>query len=383
MSAVTYSLIGKLEDSDQYYSQISDFSIEVTNKIDSVALEYLDNFSTYLKKNSIGQLMPKSIYGFEFLMIGVFWNTYIHKALNLNNLIGKLLSKLVALRTKKGFKPTVDFLRGILGEFLLSNKKDKRIDSSYSLKKFNLLIKWLDASGEFSMEAERLKEWSAFFDTLESWEVKKLLTDSAQLGLWFKEKSKETLGSYTSNVSSFIEENEPKMKWKEHRVFCTRKEVEYHLNMVGAEIMNYGFREEFLSTKEKRVLLPICMRAKSYKSCKSIKTPQGYTCMSCSKDCVVSLITTLGKQHDFKVYIIPHASSTFSNMNEHEHEVGIVGVACVLNLISGGYKAKSLGFHPQCVVLDYCGCKKHWHDKGVVTRINIGRLMRILNQSLV
>ncbi|WP_278244952.1 hypothetical protein [[Clostridium] dakarense] len=47
----------------------------------------------------------------------------------------------------------------------------------------------------------------------------------------------------------------------------------------------------------------------------------------------------------------------------------------MLNLISGGLKAKSLGYIPQCVVLDYCGCKSHWHTDGITTDINIKRLL--------
>ena len=53
--------------------------------------------------------------------------------------------------------------------------------------------------------------------------------------------------------------------------------------------------------------------------------------------------------------------------------IGIIGVACVLNLISGGLKAKN--FVPQCVFLDYCGCKDHWHDKGIITDINMSYLL--------
>ena len=55
-----------------------------------------------------------------------------------------------------------------------------------------------------------------------------------------------------------------------------------------------------------------------------------------------------------------------------------MGIACVSHLISGGWKAKSLGMPPQCVLLDYCGCRKHWHERGIPTDINFGRLLEIL-----
>ena len=61
-------------------------------------------------------------------------------------------------------------------------------------------------------------------------------------------------------------------KYREDFLFCSRKEVEYHLNMVGAQIMNEAYRKEFLKTKEKGLLLPSCMRIKDEKNCKAIKT---------------------------------------------------------------------------------------------------------------
>ncbi len=119
------------------------------------------------------------------------------------------------------------------------------------------------------------------------------------------------------------------------------------------------------------------MRAKS-EACKANKTQEGFKCTGCTHDCIVNHITSLGQQYGFKVLIIPHASTAFSKLSVEKGEVGIVGIACVLNLISGGYKAKSLGFEPQCVLLDYCGCKKHWHEKGLQTRIYLEGLRKIL-----
>jgi len=46
----------------------------------------------------------------------------------------------------------------------------------------------------------------------------------------------------------------------------------------------------------------------------------------------------------------------------------------IINLLSGGWKAKRIGLIPQCVLLDYCGCK-HWHENGIVTNININELL--------
>lgn len=58
--------------------------------------------------------------------------------------------------------------------------------------------------------------------------------------------------------------------------------------------------------------------------------------------------------------------------------MGIIGVACILNLLSGGWKAKKLGYLPQCVLLYYCGCNGHWDGEGIVTGLNENKLQATL-----
>ncbi|HEX3012686.1 MAG TPA: DUF116 domain-containing protein, partial [Methanobacterium sp.] len=71
-------------------------------------------------------------------------------------------------------------------------------------------------------------------------------------------------------------------------------------------------------------------------------------------------------------------SSAFSkSTKEDRNELGIVGVACVSNLIAGGWKAGSLGIPAQCVLLDYSSCKTHWHKEGFPTDININQMLRL------
>ncbi len=59
-------------------------------------------------------------------------------------------------------------------------------------------------------------------------------------------------------------------------------------------------------------------------------------------------------------------------------DIAIIGVACPLHLISGGWKSSGMGIPAQCVLLDYCGCKKHWDRDGIVTEINFKKLEQIM-----
>ena len=171
------------------------------------------------------------------------------------------------------------------------------------------------------------------------------------------------LGNYLSNVDSYKEAH----KGKEDIIFCGRSKNQYYLNMIGAEIMNDVYKESFVNCKEKRVYLPSCMR-KDKETCKAIKINEGFKCMKCNKRCSVRTITLIGESKGFDSRIIPHQTSLFDIRGKNE--IGVVSIACILNLLAGGWKAIRMEFIPQCVVLEYCGCAHHWCEKDVATEIN-------------
>ncbi len=92
-------------------------------------------------------------------------------------------------------------------------------------------------------------------------------------------------------------------------------------------------------------------------------------------------LTKMGRKFGFSVHLVPHESSVLSDKDGKKlfgDEVAILGIACVSNLISGGWKVKASDIAPQCVLLDHCGCRKHWHEQGIATDINMGQLRNVL-----
>jgi hypothetical protein len=53
--------------------------------------------------------------------------------------------------------------------------------------------------------------------------------------------------------------------------------------------------------------------------------------------------------------------------------------ACVTTLVEGGWELKRYDVPAQYILLDYSGCKKHWHGTGIATELDIRKLKRILN----
>jgi hypothetical protein len=91
------------------------------------------------------------------------------------------------------------------------------------------------------------------------------------------------------------------------------------------------------------------------------------------------------KKQGITSYLIPHSSdfSKFLVKWKDCPDTSLIGVACVLNLISGGYEMKRLGISSQCVFLDYCGCKKHWDKEGFATSLNVNQLTKVVQKPKV
>jgi hypothetical protein len=87
-------------------------------------------------------------------------------------------------------------------------------------------------------------------------EAEELLATAITFALWFEESSEEVLGRYTSHVDRFLNEVRPKHYWREDVIFCGRRWMEYHMNMVGSELMNRAFRRMFLACVHKLLILP-------------------------------------------------------------------------------------------------------------------------------
>jgi hypothetical protein len=151
--------------------------------------------------------------------------------------------------------------------------------------------------------------------------------------------------------------------------------------MVGAEIMNRAFRSDFCDTQTTAVLLPGCMRGRPEGECKAVRGHGGLHCEGCLPECRVNQLREMGRRQGFEVYIIPHASDlSLWTPRPGQPRRGVVASACVTTLVEGGWELKRYEVPAQCVLLEYSGCKKHWHPEGVTTMLSMRELKRILAQ---
>lgn len=378
---VTYSLVVNNEiNSDNFYINLGRFAQDVVESSHNQLGVFIEEYIQFIKTNSVEKLNTYNEYLLELVMIGVFTKNYIGNAHKTNKLAIHFLQFLYAQRKKRpNLKAKIDILRGYFS-YIFLEKRNNQVIENYSLDDFNLLLNWLQATGEFNEEVIRLTHWLNFLKTKDKHFVNLLLSNALRFAISFEKKGHNYLNNYVENVSTFRSSVLTQYKHREDYFLAGRHVNEYYLNMFGAELLNGALRNEFSKTTEKVLLLPTCMQKIPVSGCKAATDGKELVCAACSVECNIGKVATEMRKIHVTTYLIPHSSdfSRFLKKWENNSTVSLIGVACVLNLLTGGYEMKRLNISSQCVFLDYCGCKKHWDVNGFATSLNINQLRRVV-----
>ena len=326
---------------NDYYSKVRAFGDEF--------LEYTKQFNFKSEEESL-----------EALCIGVYWYLYGTTSLDLNSNIHEALANLAEYR--RAFpedKPFIDELRGkLLTKFLF--KPYQKNHEKLTKENLELLINFLEATGDYIDQIPHFRNFSHNLD------------DCLTLTKWFCKNSADFLGEYTSNLNEYLKNNGNSHLMEEDVIFYHGHELEYHLNMLGADIMNRIYKDDYDKRPRKAIILPGCMNSNS-KKCKANDGRLGQECTLCNPKCNVYKITK--EYPDLEVYIVSHESAAFKGAQKEDiEELGIIGVTCVLNLISGGWKSSNLSIPPQCVLLEHVACNSHWLSEDEYGEIDMNEL---------
>jgi len=380
---ITYSLRETSYSSDSFYNDLTAFTENILFEASKSLERHSNNYYEYVKTSQHETIRSKDEYLLELIMIGIFWNNYIHKASKTRRLPKIFLKQLYSLRRKsETLKPIIDYFRGYLAYELLIKQKDNTVQT-YNLDACINLLEWLGATGEFNEEVIRLNKWIDFFKDKNKDEIEDILKLTILFSVYFYETGKQYFGKYTHNVTRFLNDSVKKYIHREDYFFISRTENEYFLNMFGAEIMNRQLKKEFDKSSKKAILLPTCMRKQPKNGCQAKSDGKELVCRQCNIDCNIGKVAKALELQNITPYLIPHSSdfSKFLIKWKDNRETGLIGVACVLNLLTGGYEMKRLNIASQCIFLDYCGCQKHWDKNGIPTDLNICKLKQIVTNT--
>ena len=384
--ALVYDLRRNGDGSDGFYAETARFSAALVAGIESRAGSVLDGYSRHVREFLGETPRSRGEYAIELLTLGMALRGYEGPAQKTPGWAVELARELYRVRCRFAcVKAVADAVRTVLTHLFLAPEIGRKASAAGSpLDRLTHLIDWLQATGEFEQEALRLLNWRSYLAALKQEKADHWMDVAGTLFDNFEREAGKTLGVYTQGVDSFLKTQYARRGWREDVLLCGRPRVEYHLNMVAAEVMNRGLRADFDRTPRKVVLAPTCMRGERAGSCRAQMDGVDMTCTGCDPDCPVNRITQRMSGHGAKVYLVPHAAgfSQWLERWQREPEVGVTALACILNILPGGYEMRARGIASQCVPLDYPGCRKHWDRAGISTGVNEERLVQIVASPL-
>lgn len=359
----------------QAVERLSDAFLE---KADLLAGDLLDGYLAYVGAGDGALTRSRGEHAIELLTIGLLRREVGPLVEATNDATLARLEDLWTIRSQEpDRKAAADAERGRLFEGILRDAHP----SARSPIDDARFVRWLAATGEYVQEALRMGPWLAGSGVF--WSEDEFRSQTEAIADWFVREAGLALGPWTTGVQAFRQGVLRDPSPREDLLLITRSEPLYHLNMVGAIVMNRGFLPGFARRPRKVVLVPGCMRTRDDKTCQARREGLDISCVRCDPSCEVAALSRLSESHGFRVFIVPHAS-TFTAWLEHwqrDPETSLVAAACPLHLVPGGYEMRALGLHAQCVMLDYSGCKRHWDPVGVPTRLDRDRLLAVLGAS--
>lgn len=380
--------------SDQFYKDAAAFWQQFFARIEERAAPMIEGYGLHVQA-AIGE-SPRSRgeYALDLLTLGMVLRMHAGKVRRTPRFVAALALGMVwARRRAPWMKSLADLIRAVLlGPYVRGVKESgpgrnvgrKTEEGTDLLRLLPRIISWMRATGDLEHEARRVKNWHSYTATLELWQAARWLELAAELFDDFERESGKALGAYTKGVEMFLTTEYARRGRREDQLFCGRSPAEYHLNMVAAEVMNLGLKDAFEFTPEKVVLIPACMRGARASTCRAHIRGVDMTCARCDPDCAANRITQQMRRLGASVYLVPHTSgfSRWLDRWEREPGVGVVAVACLLNILPGGFEIRARRMGAQCVPLDFPGCKKHWDRDGISTAVNEDRLVEIVARPL-
>ena len=365
-----YDLCAGNRTSDAFYADVAGFADDLLAKIELRASPVLDGYSRHVLEILGETLRTRGDYAIELLTLGMAMRRYEGAAQQTPHWVIEMARELYETRSKsEHLKPHLDRVRARIAKLFFVPAIGSRPKSSASAaERVAHLVEWLKATGEFEQEAIRLDNWRSYLATLGPQKATYWLLVATSICDDFEREAAVCLGVYTRGVQPFLEKEYSNRGCREDALFCGRPVAEYHLNMVAAEVMNRGLRADFDLTSRRVLLVPACMRGVKAGSCRAHVDGVDITCSHCDPDCAVNRITRSMQSHGVQVYIVPHSGGFTRWLDRWQREagVGVMAVACMLNIVAGGFDMRARGIASQCVPLDYPGCKTHGSIRSLI-----------------
>jgi hypothetical protein len=145
--------------------------------------------------------------------------------------------------------------------------------------------------------------------------------------------ARDLLAPHTALVNAHLQELSFLKRW-DGTLFTS--EEQYHLYMLLIELVNRAWGEAFRRARRRIAFLPYCLRDLSA-NCRSGPGELDYICKGCSKDCYVNRVSAFLRENGVEPYLWMNASlkSLLRKLRDREGSIGVLGVACIPELVRG------------------------------------------------
>lgn len=385
-----YNLRPGSRSSDAYYQVIAAFTDRWKASVLSALERPTAGFQAYWAGQfPDGSARSREEIAFEMLALGVLLREHGEQALQMDPVPAWVLARLVETQdclplpvVEKPVKAMRGLIRGLAqSEALTGASPDTLPFPAGAAPLVGRLVDYLMAEG-LKAQAERLAEWRDYLAQLDDQLAQAILACCLLLAEDFASESEEALGAFTAQAEAFADGMEACARWRYDGGLVQRQPIEYHLGMLGTEILTRAYHEKFLSMQRKIVIVPDCLCAHSRRAggngeaCKAERTDLGLKCQGCTSTCKVNQLTLLGERRGFEAYILPDDYRGIGlGACSKLQGVGVVGVSCALTNWDAGWQVNAAGVPAQGVLLDYAGCNSHWDETGIATDVNFKKLI--------
>jgi hypothetical protein len=157
------------------------------------------------------------------------------------------------------------------------------------------------------------------------------------------------------------------------RTLATSRE-QYHLYILEFELVNRLYKKEFHHCAHKVALLPHCLRF-TIEKCKAETDGLDLVCQDCSKSCFVNKVSHILRARSITPYIWMESElkDFFQRRIETGAKVGVLGIACIAELVRGMRRCEKAGVPVVGIPLN-ANCCARWKGKWYPTSVNWKRL---------
>lgn len=160
------------------------------------------------------------------------------------------------------------------------------------------------------------------------------------------------------------------------QLFTIREQ--YYLYMIEFELVNRIHIRDFLVANFRIALLPYCLR-ETQEECRAVSDQVDFRCSQCRKNCQVNHVSRLLKENSIDPYIwrTVELKTLLGQLIKEHGSVGVLGIACIVELIGGMRKVMAAGIPVVGIPLNANRCPR-WTGKFHDTSVDLHALDRLL-----